>query len=531
MFFRCFAFALFLALSVAPPARAQSAQEYSDWLAWCQRQGGRDVGGPNRPHCVFDNGGGSGGGEDGGGTPAIIQWFINRDLAREARRLDYNELIERARLAAEAGNIAAFNEIAAQARPTRGETRRRLTVWIRNMNWNHWLNLSNIAVADLRYADAQRYYERMRDYSADGADRRWLNDRIDQMRAAIIWDRARTLAGARARLTLYERAIDITPDIATPDGLAMVAWLRGMAAEEDGNLRLAVRRYRTALAMPFNDTENNRSSLADLERRLERPLRTTTEAVAAMDSRGREDEGEVIRSVESTILDWDRRERGRVIEAMDLIVLDQPNSSPRSVISEAWGRMYGTAGRTDLAAAAAAGDGPNLAASGRQSGEDCAVHAIATASGRSYDEVAAVASAIIRRGTYRPAFQREDPRGVLHLEGLNAAELILLAEALGEVEIVPADRFSATLRRGRPVTVGVWVATYDMVGGVVSNGVERHQILLSRTFELDRKTWFEVIDSNHDAPFYLSLEDLNVIQMENGLAYRQETRREPHLLQ
>lgn len=529
MFFRYFALTLLLALSVPLEARGQSAQEYRDWLTWCQQQGGHDAGGPNRPHCVFDSGVSSSG--EGGGTLAIVQWFINRDLAREARRLDYNEQIGRAQMAADAGDIAAFNEIAAQARPTQRDTRRQLTVWIQNMNWNHWLNLANVALADRRYADAQRYYERMRDYTASAADRSWLNDRINRMRAAIVWDRAGTMAGAGDRLALYERAIDITPEIATPEGLAMVAWLRGAAAEEGGNLRLAVRRYREAIAMPANDTEYNRSSLADLERRLDGPLRTTTEAIAALNVRERDDEQAVITSVLATAGEWERQERNRVREALDLIVLDRDNRSTTAAIGAAWGRLYATEGSADLVARAANGDGPGLLASGRQLGQDCAVYAIATASGRSYDEVSAVASALIRRGTYRTRSERDDPRAVLQNEGLNAGELILLAEALGEVEIVPADRFAAALRQGRPVTVGVWAPAYQLINGTVAEGVGRHQIVLSRTFQTGRETWFEVIDSNHDAPLYVRLSDLAAIQAENGLAYRAEPRREPHLLQ
>jgi hypothetical protein len=86
---------------------------------------------------------------------------------------------------------------------------------------------------------------------------------------------------------------------------------------------------------------------------------------------------------------------------------------------------------------------------------------------------------------------------------------VLLAEDFGSAEVVPRTEFARTLKSGRPVLIGVVPANGDLSRG--------HEVVLSKTFQQAGETWFEMIDSNHDHPLYLSNKELGTILLERGV--------------
>jgi tetratricopeptide (TPR) repeat protein len=517
MIARIVALVLLAAAIGAPTALAQSSSDYTRWLEWCRSINGVPNGDPNNPRCDTTGGGGSGG-EYSGGTPAIIQWLIDRQARQNERVRIYNEIINQAGAAADRGDIDTFNRLARQAQPVSGETRRRLAVWIRNTNWNYWLNLGNLADRERRYADAAHYWERMLDYAENADERRQVRESVALAQATVLWERANTMQhDPVGRLALYEQAIALNRNVASADGLAMVAWVEAQAAEREGDLRRALRLYRAAIDEPFNDTDYNRSYVEGVEFRLGLAQgRTPAEQRAQMEGFTPQDDDAtaVRRSINAAVRDWDRAERGRIRTAFAALENFTDRSEGMPEIDAIWNDMRRAQRPADVSFLSA-----GLSPAGLQRGQECAVYAMATASGRSYEEVATLAAAIIARAAYRSRGERENPRGTLHSAGLNGGELLVLAEALGQAEVIQPERFAATVRDGRPVMVAVWIPS--------GQRVERHQIVLSGAFEYQGATWFEVIDSNQTHRNYVSLENLSRILAEPGVAYRPDSR-PPH---
>ena len=183
---------------------------------------------------------------------------------------------------------------------------------------------------------------------------------------------------------------------------------------------------------------------------------------------------------------------------------------------QTWNDVRSRASDATLAAVAAQGEGRALYSSGWQSGryDDCAVFALATASGVPYSVVATRAHELIRDATWRTAAERANPEQVFSTGGLNGGEVVMLAEIFGQAEVVPPARMADTLREGRPVML-----TADTGGGNL------HQIVLSRTFQHNGATWFEAIDSAHGGHqrTYLSYDELRIMTSGNGVAYRPES--------
>lgn len=168
------------------------------------------------------------------------------------------------------------------------------------------------------------------------------------------------------------------------------------------------------------------------------------------------------------------------------------------------------------------GHGPGFPSMGQQTDfNDCTIFALANAARVPYGLVAAKAAEMISDSTWRSEQDRRRPRIVMKRTGLNGAEVIMLAEAFGEAEVVPVSEFTRVLSAGRRVLVNVALG-----------GGQAHEVLISRTFTHEGRPWFEMINS-HDDPndrSYLSLEELDTIMLENGVAYRQERNRTAPLL-
>ncbi len=221
---------------------------------------------------------------------------------------------------------------------------------------------------------------------------------------------------------------------------------------------------------------------------------------------------------------WDEKEQARLLEALKN--LRMAGFYDDDSIRQSWRNIQGRSSDSTFARDAARGEGPGLIGAGKQSQEDCAVFALATASGQPYGVVAAHATRIIREGEWRNARDRANPQSVFGKDrgGLMGGEVVLLAEALGQAEVVKPTGFAQALKEGRPVMVNIVPRSGNTDLG--------HQVVLARTFQRGKETWYEVIDSS-SGPMrrvYLSASELDFLIKENGVAYRPEPGRTPALL-
>ncbi len=220
-------------------------------------------------------------------------------------------------------------------------------------------------------------------------------------------------------------------------------------------------------------------------------------------------------------MQWEENKRARLETALNALHADGDDNATDVDIRQAWRDISSREGQADLLRAASRGDGPKIVWSGRQSHEDCAVFALASAAGLPYSVAATRAAELIRQGEWRGAEERAHPQQAIENKGLNGGEVVLLAEDFGSAEVVPRTDFAKTLKSGRPVLIGVVPADGDLSRG--------HEVVLSKTFQQGGGTWFEMMDSNHDHPLYLSNKELGVILLERGVAYHPEKRTVPKL--
>lgn len=210
---------------------------------------------------------------------------------------------------------------------------------------------------------------------------------------------------------------------------------------------------------------------------------------------------------------WAAADLKRLRDAFrDLPLKDAVEPNPAAV-AQVWRNMHGR-NEPFWALAAANGRGPGLHGAGQQSFEDCTVFALATAAGRPYGVVAALATNLIRAGEWRSAHEQSDPQAVIERFGPTGGEVILLAETLGRVSIIASAKFPATLRSGRPILIGV----------SIPGTVDLHEIVVSKEFQHDGAQWYEIVDSNQGPQrrLYLSAVELGSILHENGVSYRPE---------
>lgn len=219
---------------------------------------------------------------------------------------------------------------------------------------------------------------------------------------------------------------------------------------------------------------------------------------------------------------WTTKERARLEKALAALEADGgPSNTAQRV--QAWKDVLARDGAA-FSKEAAEGSGPLFPAAGTQSFEDCALYAVANAAGVLYEVVAARATRLIEEGEHRPAAQRASAQKTIEDEGLMGGEVIMLAEAMGEVEVVPSTAFPLTLKGGRPIMINV----ISTDGGLRS----AHEVVLTRTFRHDGEVWFEMIDSNQDEwrRLYWSARELDLILKENGVAFRRDAHSTPQLL-
>lgn len=217
-----------------------------------------------------------------------------------------------------------------------------------------------------------------------------------------------------------------------------------------------------------------------------------------------------LNALAKTLPGWTIEERARLDAALKALDEDGNATTSRADVRKVWADMM--ARGDSLQAEAEKGYGPKLIGAGTQTNySDCAIFALAGASGQPYEVVAARAAKLMSEGTWRDAAERANPQEAIEERGLMGGEVVMLAEALGKVEVVKSGDFAKTLTAGRPVMINVF-----------PSGGNAHEVVLSRTFTHNGETWFEMMDSNQGPikRLYLSKSDLMKILKETGVTYR-----------
>lgn len=222
-------------------------------------------------------------------------------------------------------------------------------------------------------------------------------------------------------------------------------------------------------------------------------------------------------------LGWNAEEQARLDQALKKLDYEGATNVTVGDIQHTWRDVVSRGPESAIAREAAAGRGPGFAGAGKQTEfNDCAVFALANAAGLPYGVAAARAADLIRQGEWRDGTERANPQQIIEQQGLMGGEVVMLAEAFGQAEIVSGKDFAATLKEGRTVLLNV----------VPSGGRGAHEVVLTKTFRHDGATWYEMMESTRGPQrrLYLSAAELNIIQQENGVALRPEAGTTPKLL-
>jgi hypothetical protein len=201
-----------------------------------------------------------------------------------------------------------------------------------------------------------------------------------------------------------------------------------------------------------------------------------------------------------------------------------PDATDITVIA-AWKDVLARGQDAALTQEAIAGGGLGFPGAGKQTSyQDCAIFALANATGLPYGVVAARATALINQGDWHTGAERKNPQDVIEKKGLTGGEVVMLAEAFGQAEVVPSKDFAATLRAGRPIMVNVLPPSGDLDAG--------HEVVLTKTFQHGNETWFVMMDSNQgpDQRLFVSKHELDTMLQENGVAYHADAGTTPQLL-
>jgi hypothetical protein len=221
---------------------------------------------------------------------------------------------------------------------------------------------------------------------------------------------------------------------------------------------------------------------------------------------------------------WSDAELTRLNTALNTLKPDGDPNVTNIEIRQTWRNVLSRGQAQEFAREAAKGDGPGLYGAGEQTRhQDCAIFALATATGRPYGAVAAQATALVGAGEWRSAAERAEPQKAIEQRGLKGGEVIMLAEVFGQVEVVRSTEFVTILQGGRPVMVNLVPESGDVDSG--------HQVVLSKAFQHGGETWYEMIDSNQGPlrRLYVNARELAIMLQENGVASRAEAKTTPML--
>jgi hypothetical protein len=243
----------------------------------------------------------------------------------------------------------------------------------------------------------------------------------------------------------------------------------------------------------------------------------------AMDTLGDEIDAAIVKHTISSMNDlakrlgWTADELTRLDTALRSLAVDGDPNVTDVQIRRVWEDVLARGSDRDIARSAANGKGPGLPGAGTQTQyEDCAIFALANAAGVLYGEAAARASKLIAEGGWRDAAARATPQKAIEKRGLTGGEVVMLAEAFGQVSVVRSQDFQKTLQEGRTIMVNVVPASGDVKSG--------HEVVLTKTFQHAGEVWFEMMDSNQDPlrRLYVRSRELNTLLQENGVAFRRD---------
>lgn len=224
-------------------------------------------------------------------------------------------------------------------------------------------------------------------------------------------------------------------------------------------------------------------------------------------------------------LGWDEKKRKRLDVALNKLAPAFDNSVTQDQIKQTWQTVLFRGREIEsLRGGSLGGVSAPAGAGGQTRFEDCAVFALANAVGLPYGVVAARATELIRQGDWRSAQDRANPQAAIEKGGLTGGEVILLAESFGQAEVIPRSAFEKTLNEGRPIMINVVPPDGNWNRG--------HEVVLTKTFQYQNDTWFEIMDSNQGPQrrIYLTRKELDIIIQENGVAFRPEPDTTPRLL-
>ena len=224
-------------------------------------------------------------------------------------------------------------------------------------------------------------------------------------------------------------------------------------------------------------------------------------------------------------LGWSVDKQARLDKALNSLGIDPATWSGNDQIRRTWQNVLTRGQDAALVQEASQGGGLGFPGAGKQTyAQDCSVFALANAAGLPYGVVAARAAKLIRQGEWRSADERANPQKVIEQKGLIGGEVVMLAEAFGQAEVVPSSDFAKTLKEGRPVLVGLVPKSGDARFG--------HSVVLTKTFQHGGETWYMMMDSNQGRQqrLFLSAKELNTLLKENGVAFRPEPGTTPKLL-
>lgn len=274
-------------------------------------------------------------------------------------------------------------------------------------------------------------------------------------------------------------------------------------------------------------------SLTALQSHLSRHIQASKQFIEMLATVGiamAKEESERIRIIKSMNalgkrLGWSAVKQANLAEALNSLVVDGDPNATGTQIRQIWQDVLNRGHGGDIAREASQGNGPGIPGAGQQAKyQDCTVFALANAAGLPYGVVAARATKLIREGEWHDAAERANPQKLIEQNGLNGGEVVMLAEILGQAEVVRSSDFAKTLKEGRRVMVNV----------VPENGNANygHEVVLTKTFQHGGETWYEMMDSNQGSQrrLYLSAKELNTMLQERGVAFRPEPGTTPKLL-
>ena len=223
-------------------------------------------------------------------------------------------------------------------------------------------------------------------------------------------------------------------------------------------------------------------------------------------------------------LGWSADKQARLHQALAALSFDGDANATNLTIIAAWQDVLARGPDKDLARLAAQGAGPGFPGAGQQMHlQDCAIFALANAANLPYGVVGARAAELIREGTWRTADERAHPEKTI-AKGLTGGEVVMLAVAFGDAKVVPSASFAKTLADGQRIMINVVPSD-----GNVDSG---HQVVLTKAFQRNGQTWYEMMDSNQGPlrRLYVRNDELSTMLQENGVAYRPDAGRTPRLL-